>query len=360
MKCRNIVAVISFLLVAVSCAREEGIILDGELNNEVQQSGQTELSLSFSININNVNVATRANEIVNNVGVESSVSDCSVILFEGENVVGAYDGVTATEDGNDGYTLDDAKFLVKTGRSYEVYVIGDTEQAFKACKTKTEVRTKAFGTDDLSSGVKFGSATVTVAEGSSSALEPEVVKETIDLKLSNLTAQIRLMDIVGDVREGEGSSDGTVQLTGVELLNQNTAYSIDGSVAMVLDDVASTSAFPFDIPNRDWDKTKETGISEFTTFPNNNGDNPVQIRLSFKVGTDEEQTRTYTINRPDGEEEGRTTDNKTETTYIHAGYIYNLYAKVALDGDDVTCELTCTTQDWLYNEYEVDVEEVKE
>ncbi|MDR2968964.1 MAG: hypothetical protein LBV32_05100 [Tannerellaceae bacterium] len=356
MKCRNIAAGISFLLAAVACSTEE-IILDGALKKEAQQqSGVTELALSISININKIE--TRAGEIIDgDPSAESSVAACSVILFEDDNVVGAYDGVTATADG-DSYTLTDAKFLVKIGRAYEVYVIGDTKQAFKACKTKTAVEAIAFGATDLDGKVKFGKADVSVDEGSSSALG-ETIDETIDVELSNLTAQIRLMDVRGSLAKGEEASDGKVQLTKVEVLNRNTAYSIDNKTAMNLTDLVSDSEdIPYNIPNRtEWE---QTNIAEFATFPNTDAETPTQIRLTFKVGAGEVQTRTYTINRPDGEEEGRTTDNKTETSYINAGYIYNLYAKVTLEGDELDCELTCFTQDWLYNEYDAVVEEVEE
>ncbi len=244
-----------------------------------------------------------------------------MILFENDNVIGVYDDLEVTSVGGV-YTLNDAKFLVKTGRKYEVYVIGDTEQTFKGCTGKAQVEAKAFGAADLTRKVKFGKAEVNnITGGSSSALAPE--KQNINIQLSNLTAQICLMDVVGEIKEG--STSGSVQLTKVELLNKNTAYTLKGNTdvtEMALSDELKTLATPFAVENRElnFDTTKED-IAGFASFPNNDKDQAVQVRLTFKVGSDEKQTRIYTINRPDGDtEEGRTASNTTGTS-ITIGFL---------------------------------------
>lgn len=376
MKLKNIFALIPFLILAVSCSMEDDVLNEITKSEPKDNSNQTEVSLSFDINVNSV--TTRANEIKDGgTGDVETVTSCSVILFENEKVIGAYDGSGITAETNESdeviYKLKDARFLVKTGRNYEVYVIGDTKQAFKASQTKEEVEEYiAFDATDLSSNVKFGRAKVNIpaSEGSQSASDTYTTK-TISVELSNLTAQIRLMDVIGDIKEGESS--GAVQLIKAELLNQNTTYTISDYLNKVVTAYEPAYTDPswtgvFDIEsNRTWNDeggivgekdgvTTYSPIARFNSFPNLNPDAPVQIKLTFKVGSDETQTRTYTINRPAGTEEGRELideNKKNDTDYVNPGYIYQLYAKVKLIGDQVECTLKCYTRDWLYNEVEV-------
>lgn len=359
MKLKNIAAAISFLIVAVSCSMEDDVLNEMTKSETPNNSNQTEVALSFNVNVNNL--TTRANEInLGGTGSVEEVTDCSVILFEGDKVIGVYDQSEVTEV-NGFYMLSGARFLVKTGRNYVVYVIGDTKQTFAACKDKAEVEALSFGAGDLGSKVKFGQAPVYISEGSASALDTTIDK-TIAVELSNLTAQIRLMDVVGDVNDkAEVSEGGAIELIKVELLNKNKVYNLAGMVNPdnFVDEIAASSKLPFAIEDRDW---ADKNIAEFTTFPNAEGS--AQIRLTFKVGTDDAQTRTYTINRPAGTEQGRelTAENKENGTnnYVNEGYIYNLYAKVSLVGDQVECTLTCYTKDWLYNEFVAELEESSE
>jgi len=354
MKLKNIAAVVSFLIVAVSCSMEDDVLNEITKSETPNNSNQTEVSLSFDVNLNSV--TTRANLIEDGTGGSiETVTDCSVILFENDKVIGVYDESLVVNG-----KLAGARFLVKTGRNYEVYVIGDTEQSFAECKTKADVLAIPFDGGDLGRKVKFGKAPVYISSGTSSALDSNIT-ETIAVELTNLTAQIRLMDVVGDVNDdAEVSEGGAVELIKVELLDKNEDYNLAGTVnpANFVDETAVSSLLPFTITNRKWE---DNNIAEFVTFPNVEGS--AQIRLTFRVGTDETQTRTYTINRPAGTEDGRVLTNenkKNDNNYVNAGCIYQLYAKVSLVGDQVECTLTCYTQDWLYNEFVAELEESSE
>jgi len=358
MKLKNIIAIISFLMVAVSCSMEDDVLNEITKGETPNNGNQTEVYLSVNAVVDGV--TTKASYTDEDIDTEkdlSNIIDCSVILFENDKVIGAYDNSAATAV-EGGYKLNGARFLVKTGRNYEVYVIANTVQSFETCKTKIEVEeTIKFDSTDLSEKVKFGKATVNIsaANGSSSASE-DYTTTTIDVVLSNLTAQVRLMDVLYSGFK-EGTNPTTVILEKVELFNQNQAYNIAGSFANLMPATPWEGSFNVDekTGTRIYNEDPTKAICSFQTFPNVNSTAAVALKLTFKVGSIYED-RTYIINRPTGvnDMENNAVDNNEDVNaYVNAGFIYQLYATVAVTGDTFNCTITCCTKDWVKNTYEV-------
>lgn len=361
MKLKNIVAMISFLMVAVSCSMEDDVLNEVTKSDSSNNSNQTEVYLSFNINVNSV--STKASFTDPTIGTEtdaSEVKDCSVILFDGNKIVGAYKEKAVGSDNK----LVGAKFLVKSGMKYTVYVIANTNKDFTGCADKAAVEALAFDGDDLNGLVKFGKESFTAEAGTSSVYDENIPVQTVSVSLNNLAAQVRLMD-VRYAGFKNNTNPTTVTLTKVEFINQNLGYSIDGTTVFELNDenvVVSPDAEKGKVePVLDGGKKYDDDmICDFLTFPNVSSSTPVALKLTFQVGSKTE-TRTYIVNRPTGVE-GMTNNavdgNQGVNNYVHAGFIYQLYATVAVEGDTFDCTIKCCTKDWLYNEYEVTMTEI--
>ncbi|MDH6341694.1 hypothetical protein M2480_000849 [Parabacteroides sp. PFB2-12] len=323
-----LLAVSLFLVAAVSCSMEDDMLIVASTSEAATVSADdTQLYVSFNVS---GEMATRASSSSWDGEKMDTFENASVVVLEGNNVFFAKDNVTDFTSLN---------VLVKTGRTYQVYVIANTTISFASMTTKDQVEDVVYGAADLSNMVKFGKSKEfsfnkgqgfeTIADAKNGNVE------TIAIVLKQLTAQVELVEFNSTITEGK---EATVALTSVELINKNTTRKLNETVSSFTNEVVTAADFGKD------------AYASFVTYPNADTSNLTSLKLTFNVG-EREEVRTYTIN-PNGL-------TGIGHNYVEAGNIYQLYVSVKVVGDKVECSVKCYTLDWQYNEFETTLVEVQ-
>ncbi|MDH6313354.1 hypothetical protein M2137_002144 [Parabacteroides sp. PFB2-10] len=375
MRLNNILLIASFLFATVACSMEDDVLNEITKANPTTDADATELYVSFDLN--GTGLGTKAGTSTNGTTTPSNmIETASVIVFKGDNVYSAKDGVSFVKDENgiDTNVLN-MQVLLKTGTTYDVYVIGDSKESFAGLTTRSAVEAAYLGKDDanktdLNKLVKFGKTDkfmIPKEEGYPTiedARKPANIK-ALPVHLQQLTAKVELKEVNVSSTFANNTLPTDVTLKSVRLLNQNTMRQLkDGQVANpVYANVAWNMSNGFKLYDVEDGKVTEglpATLASFVTYPNSgvvvDGKlaNLTALELTFEVGSNTEK-RTYVINR---ETAAGDFTNNTGHPYIQAGYIYQLTANVKVTGDNIECTVKCYTLDWLYNEFEVEVEEV--
>lgn len=309
-------AVLSFLLVAVSCSVEDDAFMNNNNMNNVESStviSDQEAYLSFNVN---TNVATKAAGSFE-LDTLNSVSTCSVVLFDNNNnILAVKDGVKV-ENG----ALQNCSFLTKVRNDLKVAVIANTTKSFENCPTMKEVRETVQDQKDLETLVKYGEAAVSFdgVKGSASTKE-NVPTVTVNVKLSQLAAIVELASF--NVTFAEGAKEAAVEVTRVVLVNANTeAYT----AAEGRSSIATLT------------ETANLSTANFRTYPSQK----VTMQIFYTVGEKEYSTKAFKIN-------GGSVEN---------GYIYRLNVKMTQNAHDVDMNVELSVKDWTNNTISMDMTE---
>ncbi|MDF9829896.1 hypothetical protein [Parabacteroides sp. PF5-6] len=370
MKLKSIVAMISFLMVAVSCSMEDDV-LNEMAKGTTTQTNQEEVGISVLINVNNVPTkGAFGDDIKPGAYLDGTDADkvekCMVFIANAAGTITYRNTNVAV--GEDKKLV--MNFSLKTGSAYKMLVVANSTTDFNACTTLDHIKAKGLAATDMNALVKWGEEVIDLTDSVGLATMPGA-EEKITVDLHQLTAQISLKElIVKGFNNGTNPTD--VYLRSVEVVNQNVEYSIDNSYRNLVE----TTSWDADSRGENkiakmhiyspTDATKEfvpNANTVFTTYPNNKGvysdftaGAATRVRLTFEAGTNV-YDREFVINRPDADD---FINKESNTTYVHAGYIYELYVAVNIDGDTFNCTIKCCTKDWLYNEYEVTMDELTE
>lgn len=312
-----ILAVISFLFVAVSCSVEEDVYMN---NNNVESSvviSDQEAYLSFNINANAV---TKSN--VSTSDTLSAVSSCSVVLFSNDNILAVMDRVTVVNG-----QLQNCSFLTKVRNDLRVAIIANTTQSFENCPTMEDVRKKVQTQDDLETLVKYGEAAVSFGDVKGSASTKDAPKVTVNVTLHQLAAIVELASF--NTTFVEDAKVEEVVITKVELKNANVNTYTDQKGCSKIETLTKTMKM----------NVNNFSKIDFRTYESND----VTLSITFKVG-DREYEKIYKINKING-------------GLINSGYIYRLNVNMTLKAHDVNMNVELSVADWTDNTISMDMTE---
>ena len=323
-----ILAIVSFLLVVVSCSVENDTIMN-DMDKEMSTAGNKEAYLAFNLSGMTTKAGTQEAE-----AEEAAITSCSVIVARENNTISAViDDVEVI-----GNSLQ-AKMLVKAEKNMKVVIIANSTKKFANCASLEQVYATTQEEADLNKFVKMGETTISAFEYTSTSTTDAINNpNNIHVSLQQLSARIELgkVEVVGFAN---GTNATSVTLEKMELLNANNTcltnvqnnFKVEGftmketAVGSTLDGIGT---FKF------------ATIPALYSFPNYGQaeNNQLSVKLTFKVGGNTVE-RIYVIN--DGA--------------VKSGYLYRLNLKLRLASDSVDSTISFEIQNWKVQSYDVDM-----
>lgn len=378
MKLKNILSIIGFLFVVISCSVEEDTIMNDVTNNI--EKNEVSGSAYVSVSVKSEQSATKAT--TGNTGEPSDyegaclISNCYMLLLNNKNEILYRSFKDYGNESVESVSIEDFKILVKFASVTKVIAVVNASVDFRneinACTTLDELRDKR--EFEASSVLSFGEGVISWdgLEGSSSTINGVPVVKVSGIIAKNRVANVELSkfnikyfdcdenshqvklenfwltgmkESVGLYEEGENTitsesyENGEVKQNNFdELRNIQGKYSKEENEEFILEN---------------FNLNQEQATFRYI-FPNTNGSEKVTAHLRFSVTTAHGTNyyeREYIVNRPTGE--GFTNNSGTE--YVNPGYWYLLNVTVHVKKDFIDCAFTCTTKDWIYNEINVDL-----
>lgn len=360
MKLRNILSIVSFLIIAIACSNENDVL------NEITKGGESlagsgDAIIEFALDESISHSKPIDGEFKDNL------KNCSLILFEkanGSKIYRAYDDLSLKETGvNTGkYTITHTNgepFYVQVKlnapTTFHAKVIANSTQKFAECETLTDVILKTQDKTDLNNLVKMNDALVPIqvkAENIKPSLsEAKNVPAIGDIHLQQLAAQIEFAGI--NIKFGN-TNPVNVELSELKVNNVVTkSYTKLGS------DPINTSLETVTWCNYQNLKAGDNSIETNTikTFRNPAGNLNVSFKLKYKRadGTDIYKDFDFVINRKDAEGDF---SNGSGHEFIESGYIYQVQINMTLTSNSITCSPVVCVKDWVYNKLEDETIEI--
>lgn len=378
MKLKNILSIIGFLFVVISCSVEEDTLMNDVTNNieKNEVSGSAYVSVSVKSEQSATKATTGDASGSSDYEYSHPIANCYLLLLDdADNIL-----YRAFKDYGDNpvesVSPDDFKILVKVSSVTKAIAVVNASAAFRGeinlCTTLSELKDKR--EFEASSVMSFGEGTISWdgVEGSSSTINGVRVVKVSGIIAKNRVANVELSKFnikyfdcdeslhqvklenfwltgmkknVGLYQEGENDitsesyENGKVEQNNFDELRKiEKKYSKEENEEFILEN--------FNL-NQEWATFRYV-------FPNTNGSEKVTAHLRFSVKTAHGTNyyeREYIVNRPSGE--GFTNNSGTE--YVNPGYWYQLNVTVHVKKDFIDCAFTCTTKDWIYNEINVDL-----
>lgn len=393
MKLKNILSMVCFLCLAVSCSMDDETVMN-DMQNQIEKENVSEGNAYLSFNVSPTTLQTRS---AVNGEPESTwgqgIYSCSMILYSGDDILFVQDSLqmmpTKTESMPsppypEGTIVDkiaqDAnriRVLTKKRDGLSVMVVANTTLSLsdrtaypnmtainKAVENLSEtmidgsnllkVGTADVTFDDKVTNPNFEASTGTGVIDDGETTNVYVQKVTVTQRAAAI--RLRKFDV-----NFVGGTEAPVYITKIELLNSNHKVYLDGSQYEATDAYKTLSyVLPKDNESQDdnrfmvYGPNKNTGNYERKTFlpitqfsfpnfrsDNTNEDQRVRMKIYYTVGGFS-YTSEFVINRPEG--------NSTGTTYVHSNYIYYLDVTANITNHNVSCDVVCYTQDWMPNE----------
>lgn len=393
MKLVNILSIATIIAAFASCSMEDDVL--NELSQQTREEQKieeqgAEAALSFKINtptllstkggtINDGDPKTQA------IAETEAITHCSLILLEGNTILRAIDnlyvnnGILVYTKGQD----DMVKLIVKVkeNSNYRFVVVANSSTAFESTtfnypnNTYNQITTSVQNKTDLDNLVKFGEKAIRFDDNFSgyastkAALDNPIIIGTENgengIVLHQLAARIELTEFtVTGLTEGTVPFD--VTLTGVQLFNINTgSYTTTENTDYINNTYINSETVTFGENGRliyqanSSDGSNgiclfnETEKPVFYTFRNQNTEKPVGMKIYFKVGNEERESRMIIVNPP----KNNGYNGNHALDYVHSGYIYKLSVRFEVQNDMIDCSIKTYTEDWKYNCYFLDFNE---
>ena len=326
-------AVLSFVLVAVSCSVENDTYMN-DVNKEMATVSDEYAYVAF-----NMGMQTKSSVAGQQTSIAETetISNVTFFLFENGKVVGS-----ATAGEGDAYQA--TRILTKANGSKKVFAIvnlsAETQKRLLSYSTENEVRTAALNESDMNALVKVGEGSVEVVDGVASTpskYNGEYPTATASITVSQRTARIEISKLT--VFYADSCTKYPVTLTGISLKNQNLAGQVEGIASST--NYNSDNTQTINETKEISDKTVEfesVSTKTFYTFANETSveDSKTALVLHFSIN-------------------GKAYDREIkikhiDTEKVEAGYIYRLTINAKVQSNDVESAVECHILDWNYNE----------
>jgi len=350
------------MCLAASCSMDSDTT-SSDVTASLGSGDQAAISLQLSVG----GIGTKAETVSNpgnpatqSIADTKTISNCSVIILKGSNVLSATDNVSVDATTQ----LATTQFYVKKqsdNSALSVMVIANTTATFSDCTNLTSINAKIQKTDDLAKLPKIGTSTITVTNFYRTMAEATANPTTIEIVLHQLAASV-VLDAFTVTDESFGTTNPkNVTVNKVTLLNIHnnckTILDSDNSGSNVATGDANTSSTPkvLNLPVFTYDKATNTKTSSpltegngyFFTFPSvdTQDASAVAMQVDYTVG-DQSFSKVYKIK------------HDTNTIGVRSGYLYKLKMNMTLKSDEIYFKVTCYTLDWNYNQLSVNLEEI--
>lgn len=378
MKLKNILSIIGFLFVVISCSVEEDTIMNDVTNNI--EKNEVSGSAYVSVSVKSEQSATKAT--TGNTGDPSDyayshpITNCYLLLLDKDDNILYRSFKDYGNSPVESVSFGDFKILVKVGSVVKAIAVVNASVDFRneinACTTLVELREKR--EFEASSVLSFGEGTISWddVEGSSSTINGVPVVRVSGIIAKNRVANVELSKFNIKYFDCDENSH-QVELENFWLTGMKESVGLynegDDVITNEIVGDGEVENNSFDELRSNKDKYSKEENEEFIlekfnlnqelatfryVFPNTEGSKKVTAHLRFSVTTAHGTNyyeREYIVNRPTGE--GFTNNSGTE--YVNPGYWYQLNVTVHVKKDFIDCAFTCTTKDWIYNEINVDL-----
>lgn len=359
MTLKNTILLAGILMAAVSCSMEDDLIPSKD-NDKVDGDGNNYAFISARVN--DLNTTTKAggdSELQEETQPDNTATHASLILFNNDSdtnptVFMVWDGLIINTDGellwNDSPTFqlklaDDIESLTLKAKA-----VANTTQSFAGCNDLAEVEAIVQDGDDLAALVKVSPLSAAFDVLISPTLADADVTEIPSLTVTNIAAQIRFIGMEAvSFATNTLATDVVVNSVSINHINSASYTKVnDMTVADIDPDFVAASQTDFKVWDKDDGKVTDAAIPTFRTFVNNDGEDPIYMKLTLTYGEGTYNVPEFIINRP-SEPDGFT--NGSGHTYIQSGAIYNVQLNAQLKGKLLDCTVICYTRDWIYEPY---------
>ena len=318
-----------------------------DLSKEIEnsQNAGNEAYVNFNLTSNVVQTKTDL-PIDDSFGQE--VASCSVILYKGNQILAAKDGVKVANNKLQNADGSDFSILTKVSTGLNIMIIGNATATYANLVDMNAVKTN-IEKDQLNDNtklVKVGTKELTWKadsqnpnfKASTSTAKTTENTYTATVELQQLAACINLNQI--SVSNLSGKRDD-VTITKIEFLNINTKTYVSGEYAGNDGLVASTIVTPAS-PIKIYDKTSGSmnATASLPAYSYQNTKGNLAMCIYYTIGTKEYSTKNpITINHsPEG----------GVAKYVNSGYIYNLNVSLKIENDKADVNVECIVADWIY------------
>lgn len=336
MKLSNILSLLFFFVVAVSCSMEDDVLNDMS-NENIPTTAENTAYLSFNLNMGEAQ--TKSSSVTENpdsaAGTMKEVDITSVVFFlldKNGDVLGVGNGK-------------EAKILTKVKEGMTVLAVANCSNAeISKLSNRDVILATSLNAQDLTNLVKVGESGVIVFEDNfgdkSTAYAPEKEKK-VTINVSQVAACVELNKLSFVYKANEKQYD--VKLTGVGLENQNaigilTRNFVEGGykdVTISKDQILSAAG------------TFDKAPAKFYTFANEASASTTKLVLSFEVNG-EKVIKKYSIKTPKNVGIGY-------DEIVKSGYLYRLTVTSEISSGVIDCKISCTVSDWLKNKIDLGV-----
>lgn len=331
MKLKNILSTLVILFFAVACSSED-VLNDrsNETTSKPEETTNKEAYLTFSLNTPGV---TTRSESFAPTPEEEKINNCSLLLFDGDNVLFAQDNIGVDQNNNlisNGTAL---SLLTKVRSGLSIMVIANSSVEFASCQNRDAVNNTVI-TDDPDALVKVGEAEVLFTDypGYPSTTQAMANPYLVTVNLRQVAARIELVKIIPNIINN--------------INNEKIDFSLESSM---LFKQKRDSYLENETKNHNFgDEVDMKGPSNSTvaySYANTNTNNLTTIKITGRAqnanaNIEKEYVRDIVINRP-----GTTQDH----IYVKGGYTYRLIVTVTIDARDLSIAATtveCSVKDW--------------
>ena len=365
MKLKNILSMVCFLCLAVSCSMDDETVMN-DISKEIEATQGEGKEAFVAVQMNFGELATKSVTAGNSDNTtDQEINNLALFLLDGDNVINKAffekDQFTRDEDG----TLKTSEgevfgFLTKKKNTLSMIAVANTDANILAKTTRSAIETYAATLDNCTKYKEVnnfgwlkkdgqtaypGYEKINGADGAL-AQAPAFVK--IVLQQSYARVELASFNVK---RNEETTKDVSVKLTGVKLYNINTNGQVNGTEKNFSGKDDSFPNLTFSCMTSEEACKTEKGLNllvnnasdhYFRTFAynykNSDDSDKMKMEISYEVGVNK-YTKVCVI-------EGRTADLQA----VEAGYIYRLNLTVTVKANEVDCDVVCYTQDWIPNE----------
>ncbi len=372
MALKNIIALASILIAAVSCSMEDELINSAANEKQAAEDGIA----CIALNVHTKSLETKAGNSQNGTGsaIGDGIEDCSLIILNDDNsVYAAYDGlaieggqIKATEGAATPFFVQ-AKVSQLEARTFKAMVVVNTTKSYAKCANLTKVQEVVLTDTDMNNNVKVSQLETLTVTGKSSLAAALAAPSSFTLTVQQITAQVQLEQV--NITSWKADTKAVdVKIKNITLVNRNTTS------ATILNDAANKSYdnITWAIDNDDEALPVLTagvatfaGVTDkpyFNTFSNATPAAGKATILRFTLVYDRADGSTerefeFAINRPNADDFSNDTDPQHD--YIKSGYVYKVRINATLTSNSIDVDVLCDTQDWIYNYLEVNMEDVR-
>lgn len=355
MKIKNILALVCFLCIGVSCSMEDDILNDVDTKGSDTNIADTEAVFSISLSGNGPMTKAGEKEDPNiDTSTEASISNCFVAIIEGENVLSSYWFETADlQASSESFTTEIKRHMIvkvpsKNPPTLSAYAVAnlsaETASRLLACKTLNGIKNVELA-EPPTLLVKVGGQPIGAYKTTSQLAthdDANCNKVTIPVSQRAAAFELAFFKVVDASKEkviGQYPEVKNVEVVSVQMLNIKQGAKVVGEYGDSFLDMTDIRK-PSDVNPMDPDKAPYGTYDKirFYGYDNTDANTLTSMKITYKVDGGAEMERTYPI-KIDG----------VGAAGVEGGKLYKLNVTIGYASE----EIRFVIDDWILNTLEV-------